>query len=267
LAKKTTSSVLNKAGRKKPVQPSQAAKTPPSSTGRTGPKPTLTKDQIACAAIAIADSDGLEGISMQRVARAVGVTTMALYRYFSSKTELIELMIEIAGGPEPNLDAIAPGWSSSLAEWAHQCSAIYRRRPWFLQATMTPGRKMGPNELGWLNAAFLVLGRTRLEAREQHQAFLALIGHVRSSAEFAAAWKQRKPGSLELATLLLQCLERYPALASAIESGAFAESTDDDLDFGLECILSGIKTMTRGRKQAGKLTPAPIRRRSLTTES
>jgi AcrR family transcriptional regulator len=147
LAKKTTSSVLNKAGRKKPVQPSQAAKTPPSSTGRTGPKPTLTKDQIACAAIAIADSDGLEGISMQRVARAVGVTTMALYRYFSSKTELIELMIEIAGGPEPNLDTIAPGWSSSLAEWAHQCSAIYRRRPWFLQATMTPGRKMGPNEL------------------------------------------------------------------------------------------------------------------------
>jgi len=231
-----------------PVRLADSAKTVAVEKGRTGPKPTLNKDQIARAAIAIADSEGLDAVSMQRVARAVRVTTMALYRYFSNKTELVELMIDIAGGPAPNLDAIERGWRPRLAGWARQCSAIYRRHPWFLQATMTPGRKIGPSELGWLNAAFTILGRTELTALEQHKAFLVLIGHIRSSAEFALGQAAGRSSSWESAVRLGKFGDSYPALTAAIEAGAFTETTGSSLDFGLECILSGIRAITRARQ-------------------
>src|ERR1700757_1226941 len=54
-------------------------KSPPPSRG---PKPTLSTTEIARVAIELADAEGLEAITMQSVARMVGVTTMALYRYF-----------------------------------------------------------------------------------------------------------------------------------------------------------------------------------------
>ncbi|MGA2852058.1 MAG: TetR/AcrR family transcriptional regulator [Terracidiphilus sp.] len=248
MAELQISSVLMGPGSNKPAQLADTAIAPTARKARTGPKPALTRNQIARAAIAIADSEGLDAVSMQRLARAVSVTTMALYRYFSSKTELIELMIDIAGGPAPNLDALERGWRPRLAEWARQCSAIYRRHPWFLEATMTPGRNMGQNELSWLDAAFTILGRTELTAREQHKAFLVLIGHVRSSAEFALAQAKGRSASWEPAMRLGKYRDSYPALTAAVQSGAFAEPIGTSIDFGLECILSGIRAITRARR-------------------
>ena len=82
-----------------------------------GPKPALSAEQIARAAIAVADAEGLDAVSMQRIAREVNVTTMALYRYFSSKEELIDRMIDSAGGPLPPRISGTPGWRRRLTEW------------------------------------------------------------------------------------------------------------------------------------------------------
>ncbi len=103
-----------------------------------GPKPMLSADQIARAAIRIADAEGLAAVSMQRIAREVHVTTMALYRYFSSKAELVDLMIDIAGGPAPDLNAVSKKWRPRLNEWTRRCSSIYRKHSWFLQARGAP---------------------------------------------------------------------------------------------------------------------------------
>jgi AcrR family transcriptional regulator len=213
-----------------------------------GPKPTLSVDRIARAAIAVADAEGLAAVSMQRIAREVHVTTMALYRYFSSKAELIDLMIDTAGGPVPDLDAVTKVWRSRLAEWTRRCSAIYRNHPWFLQAATVPRRIMGPNELGWLDAALRVLGDAGLAAREQHEAFLVLIGHVRSHAEFTALRSDRSSAGLwvsAMAKLLGKYGDRYPALTAAVDSGAFSQTPEDGLEFGLECILNGIASLVR----------------------
>ncbi len=97
-----------------------------------GPKPALSAEQIARAAIAVADAEGLDAVSMQRIAREVNVTTMALYRYFSSKEELIDRMIDSAGGRLPPRISGAQGWRQRLVEWTRACSSIYRDHPWFL---------------------------------------------------------------------------------------------------------------------------------------
>jgi hypothetical protein len=160
-------------------------------------------------------------------------------------------MIDVAGEPVPDLNAVARGWRPRLAEWTRRCSAIYGNHPWFLQATIRPRRIMGPNELGWLNAALHVLRNTGLTAREQHEAFLLLIGHVRRNAEFTAG-SSRGPSTeswlSETTKLSGQFRDSYPALVAVVESGAFSQPSDDGLEFGLTCILNGIESIIRKRR-------------------
>ncbi|NKQ53832.1 helix-turn-helix transcriptional regulator [Amycolatopsis sp. K13G38] len=60
--------------------------------------------KVAEVAIGIADAEGLDAVSMRRVAAALGYTTMSLYRYVPAKEQLIEVMADLAAGEPP-----APG--------------------------------------------------------------------------------------------------------------------------------------------------------------
>ncbi|HTW05911.1 MAG TPA: TetR/AcrR family transcriptional regulator [Acidimicrobiales bacterium] len=63
---------------------------------RRGPKPSMSLPMIAAAALEIADDDGLDNVSMPRLARRLGVSTMALYRYVADKSALVDAQIEMA---------------------------------------------------------------------------------------------------------------------------------------------------------------------------
>ena len=65
-----------------------------------GPKPGLDVATIVAAAIALADADGLDGLSMRRVAERLGVGTMSLYTYVPSKAELLDLMLDTVYGEQ-----------------------------------------------------------------------------------------------------------------------------------------------------------------------
>src|SRR5256885_14242131 len=60
--------------------------------GKRGPRPGLSAGAIVEAAIRVADAEGLEAVSMARVAHELGFTTMSLYRHVVSKDELLQLM-------------------------------------------------------------------------------------------------------------------------------------------------------------------------------
>src|SRR5271169_3965722 len=70
-----------------------------------GPKPALTLSRIVAAAVRVADTEGLDAVSMGRVAAEVGTAPMALYRHVSSKGELLTLMVDAAWGPAPETPA------------------------------------------------------------------------------------------------------------------------------------------------------------------
>lgn len=219
---------------------------------KRGPKPSLSATQIARAAIAVADIEGLAAVSIARVAREVGVTTMALYRYFSSKQELIDLMIDHAGGRPPGAGYGSKGWRVRLEEWARSCSSIYHDHPWFLQVTAAR-RIMGPNELKWLDAALAILAKTGLLPRQQHDAFLVLIGQIRSNAEFMSAQGASSEQWASItARLLPKRHSQYPALMAVIDSGAFARSGKDGRNFGLALILDGIEAQLAQSKANSK---------------
>ena len=68
---------------------------------RKGPKPALTLPRIVEAAIKVADTEGLDAVSMSRVAAEAGAAPMSLYRHVSAKEELIEHMVDTAWGLPP----------------------------------------------------------------------------------------------------------------------------------------------------------------------
>ena len=180
---------------------------------------------------------------MQRVARESGVTTMALYRYFPGKSDLVAVMIDWAGDRAPTFGTPSLPWKDRLIEWARRCAAIYQRHPWFLEATTTRRSVMGPNELSWMEAALALLSEAGLPPRESYYAFLAIIGHIRGYATFerlkgsrgsARRWIQ------ELRQLLRADRNRYAVLQATLASGALSENPHEAFEYGINCILNGI---------------------------
>ena len=64
----------------------------PERAGR-GPAPSLSRDEIAASAVTLADTQGIEAVSMRALAVELGVGAASLYRYVARKDELIDLMV------------------------------------------------------------------------------------------------------------------------------------------------------------------------------
>jgi AcrR family transcriptional regulator len=216
---------------------------------KRGPRPSLSLEAIALAAVEIADADGLGTVTMQRVAEALGVTKMALYRYLPGKAELVALMIDTGLGQPPALGTMPGGWRPKLSHWAQQLFGLFWRHPWALEVTVG-ARAMGPNELGWLEQAVAALTGTGLDGSEMLDIAVTLTGHVRTIAQQGTAIASDAPEhAIEAAlTAALHGREdRYPALAAALNPAAAHGSQNQALQFGLSRILDGVELLITAR--------------------
>ena len=222
--------------------------------GRTrparGPKPTLTLEAVVVAAIAVADAEGLPALTMSRVAAALGVTTMALYRYVPEKDALVDLMCDRAiGGPPGSTGA---GWRADLAAWARANLSVLQRHSWLLESVVRRAA-LGPNWLAWVESALRVLSPLQLHARERLAVVLLVDGHVRGAAQISSG----VPATREWAASFADVLERiagdprYAALGGVAAAGGFGAppaGEGDAFEFGLQRILDGIEAFSaRGR--------------------
>src|SRR5262245_42452250 len=90
------------------------------------PRVALSRSAIVRAAIEVADAEGLEAISMQRIAGELGFTKMSLYRHVANKDELIGLMVDNAVGDPPDVSAIPGDWRARLEEVVRRLTAIWQ---------------------------------------------------------------------------------------------------------------------------------------------
>jgi AcrR family transcriptional regulator len=204
-----------------------------------GPKPALTLDKIADAAIAIADAEGLAAVSMQRVAADLGYTKMSLYRYLPGKAELVAAMIERAIGEAPALDG--QGWRDGLKTWAQALLTNMEGHAWAQEAT-TGSRPIGPNELGWTEQALRVLPQA-LTGAERMDTVATVAGHVR----MIAGQNSQKAPEASLLRAMTEHADAYPAVAAAMADIAVTGGMDQAFDFGLERILDGLDVLIGGR--------------------
>lgn len=220
-----------------------------------GPKPTLTRTAIVAAAIELADTEGLAAVSMQKLADRLGYTKMSLYRHVPGKAELTALMTEAALAGLPELDTSgAQPWRAGLRSWALLSFERYRRHPWVMEL-LTGTRPMGPNELGWTEAALEVMADIELTGPERLDTLVVLNGHVRSLAQQLMG---PTTGEKEFTTTMAQALElageRFPRLIAAISDNPEASPPveqshrrDAALEFGTERILDGVAALLTQR--------------------
>ncbi|MEO3868300.1 TetR/AcrR family transcriptional regulator [Nonomuraea sp. B12E4] len=215
---------------------------------KRGPKPTLSLDAIAAAGVEIADAGGLAAVTMQQVAERLDVTKMALYRYVPGKVELVALMTDLAIGEPPRPDATTTGWRPKLDAWARQMFDRFLAHPWALETTVGH-RAIGPNELGWMEAATAALTGTGLAGPEILDTAATLTGHVRLIAQQVAAAPSGAPEQVlgeTVGGLLAGREDRFPTLTAAM---ADKGGEDNAFDFGLRCILDGVQLLVGRPRQ------------------
>jgi len=212
-----------------------------------GPKPALSPERIARAAIEIADAEGLAAVSMQRITASLGFTKMAVYRYVPAKADLVALMTEVASGEPPDISQGQGGWREALKRWAAELLGLFHRHPWLLEATIGP-RAMGPRELGWLERAVRALGETALTGAEKLDVVATITGHVRTIAQQGKGSADPEAQMMGAIKPMIEARsEEFPALIAAMSGG----KRDAAFDVGLECLLDGVEVLHERRSARG----------------
>jgi AcrR family transcriptional regulator len=220
--------------------------------GTRGPKRGLTLERIVAAGITVATSEGLDALSMARVAGELGVGTMSLYRYVSAKDELLAMMVDTALGSPLAGEGFDEPWRAGVSRWAIAVRDAYRRHPWALRVPIS-GPPLGPNNVAFLEAGLRALARTPLSEQDKLSTLLLVSGFVRNdatlTADFAAGaaggtGQAVMPGYGAVLSRLTEAAD-FPALHRAIASGALDD--DDDIDaefsFGMARILDGVQEL------------------------
>ncbi|MGH3900769.1 MAG: TetR/AcrR family transcriptional regulator, partial [Pseudonocardiaceae bacterium] len=148
-----------------------------------GPKPGLTVPGIVAAAIDLADAEGLDALSMRRVAERLGVGTMSLYTYLPGKAELVDVMLDtihLETTPEANHGT----WRAQLEAIARDQWALARRHPWMLHiATTRP--PMGPGIIAKYERELRAVEGLGLDDLEMDSIVTLINGYVAGAARSA----------------------------------------------------------------------------------
>ncbi len=222
-----------------------------------GPRPGLSVHAIVDAAVAVAAAEGLPAVSMGRVAKELGVSTMSLYRYVGAKDELYVLMQDAAFGAPPAPAPPGTGWREGLTRWAWAQRAVFRRNLWLLRVPIS-GPPATPNSVAWWETGMEALARTPLDEGAKISVVLLVGGFVRSeagmTADLAAAVAATGETPEQVMARYVRTLrrladpERYPRVARALESGVLDQPDDPDHEFrfGLERLLDGVRILVEG---------------------
>jgi len=182
-----------------------------------GPRPSYDRDEIVRKAIAIADREGIDALSMRRLASEVGAGTMSLYRYVPKKDDLYELMVDAVAGEDPPPDEPSGDWRADLRLLAHRQLAIARRHPWL--ATLAARPVFGPNTLRAAEFGFAALDGLGLSVDGVMEITSAVNGFVHGFAqnELGERELRRRTGTGEDEWRRAQ----VPYLRQIMESGKF----------------------------------------------
>jgi len=130
--------------------------------GRRGPKPRYSANQVVDAAVAVADAEGLQAISVRRIAQELGVSPMSIYTYVPSKAELVGLMFDMVLGETATQEPAVDDWREALTFIACERWRLTERHPWMLDLALHRP-PLGPNLVARHEVALRILDATGLD--------------------------------------------------------------------------------------------------------
>lgn len=211
---------------------------------RTGRAP-LTRARVVDAAIDVADSAGVAGVTMRAVAAALGVEAMSLYNHVANRADLLDGMVD-AVFAEIELPDSEASWRERMYGAAVSTRGALQRHFWAV-GMMDSRSAPGPATLRHHDAVLGLLRRAGFSTTMAVHAVAVLDSYVygsilqerslpldgaRSQSAAASQLRQSLPAN------------EYPYLAEVADDrsvhAASAPQADDEFHFGLELILQGL---------------------------
>ncbi|MGK5628831.1 TetR/AcrR family transcriptional regulator [Streptomyces sp. URMC 123] len=227
----------------------------PEPPARSTPSP-LDRERIVRAAMRLADADGLEAVSLRKVAAALDAGPMRLYRYVDTKEELLDLMVDAVYGeirvPEPT----AGDWRARVRSLARGTRDAALRHEWF--ADLLGGRPhLGPAAIGHLEATAAALrsapglgddASALMRSMETVNAYV--LGVIRHEIADRRAERASRLTEQQWQAAAGPYLNRvlasgaYPTLAHIVANAAQRDPAAA-FDTGLDMLLEGIAAASR----------------------
>jgi AcrR family transcriptional regulator len=193
----------------------------------------LTRSALVSAAIAIADAEGLDAVSIRRLAAELGARPMSLYTHIASKDDLLDLMVHEAIAdvlvPEP----MPEHWREALAEIARHAYATFVAHPWIL-AAFSRRPQVGPNVLRHAEQSAAAVSGLGLDARESHTVLEIIDDYALGHALRAINREAPVPELPDLDPA------EYPHLARVAHEEV-DQAHEDTFEIGLDAVLDGME--------------------------
>jgi AcrR family transcriptional regulator len=203
------------------------------------PRPrSLSHAQLASAALAVIDRDGLAGLSMRSVAKELGMSTMALYRYVDDREELERLVVDLV---LETVDTEAPGPSG---HWHDRIEVLVRRlrdamaaHPEIVPLTVAH-RHRSMAGLRWSESVLGVLTEAGFDGTQRVVALRGLLGYVIGAIQLEHLGPLSGEGTVAIAELPP---DAFPYMT---ETARDARKVSADREFlgGLALLLRGLGT-------------------------
>lgn len=200
-------------------------------------EPPLSLERIVVTAVELLDAQGIDGLTMRRLAERLGSGVMSLYWHVDNKEDVFDLaldkVLEYRGAPE----ATEPrDWRAEVIHVLEDWRTSMLRHPW--SASLLPRRALGPNILGRLELLSRTLSEAGVADADLNVAIWSLWNHVMGSTITRASFEMSDDDRAAAQQRLTGLSERYPT----IERSRLLLDSDWDGTFrqGLDFLLDGL---------------------------
>jgi AcrR family transcriptional regulator len=220
----------------------------------TAKKVALGKERIVRAAVALADANGFESLSMRNLAEELLTAPMSLYRHFANKEELLDGMIDVVFR-EIYPPVIGGTWKTELRKRGISAREALRRHPWaigLMETRMSPG----PASAEHHNAMLGCLREAGFPFRDAVHAYTLLDAYTYGFALQEKTIPFETPEqSAEMAKATVgERGPEYPYLAEVVVEFATSGGYDytEEFEFGLDFILDGLERLNKRTIRSGR---------------
>ncbi len=206
------------------------------SGGDARKRPRLTPEAITEAAIRLADAEGLDAVSIRRVAAELDARAMSLYDHFESKGELLAAMHDEGVGEMLTDHPLPEAWREAVEVSARSMYAAYARHPWMLFVT-AERPKPGPNSVKLAKQMARGVASLPLEGGDVWQV-QGIVNDYVIGYSFRTVGTVN-PEDMEAAIAATDVVE-FPELA-ALPDNLRTRSSIERFELGLQTVLDGVE--------------------------
>lgn len=218
----------------------------------------LTRERVLDAALQLANSQGIEALSMRKLAETLKVEAMSLYNHVANKEDLQMGLVERVVA-EIDLPVVGGDWRAEMRKRAHSAHAALLRHPWASQLIVA-GLNIGPVMLKYVDATLGCLREAGFSYLLADRAWNAIDSHIYGFTlqELNFPLEPAEYASAAQAFLPMIPADQYPYLNALSQLVSEGQHTGlHDFSFGLELLLNGLEALrlqTTG-SEASSLAP------------